>query len=187
MRPDLTDLLSGVQRLLQGEIGPALADPFLQEQAAYASLLLEYAKKAWAREHLAIAAEHADLSACLTAVAAPLEALPGEEGRSLAREVRSALAATAPAAVWVAETELDRVLAVDRERRALLERALAVVESAADRHAADSPGQGALGGEATAASEVGAGVATARAAIDGYLVRAARRRDEVLATLGIAW
>ena len=55
MRPDLGDILSAVQRLLQAEVGPAVSDPFVAEQLMYASLLLEYAKKAWPGEHLAVA------------------------------------------------------------------------------------------------------------------------------------
>src|SRR5690606_8928266 len=60
MRPDLDDILSGVQRLLMNDFIPTLAatTPFLAEQAMYANLMLEYCKKAWPRMHLALAEEH---------------------------------------------------------------------------------------------------------------------------------
>jgi len=175
MRPDLTDLLSGIQRLLQGDISAGLSDPYLQEQAAYASLLLEYAKKAWVREHLAIAEEHADLANCVAAIATHLQALAAAEAQALAADLRAALSGPRLA---IDETPLDRVLAVDRERRALLERTIELVGSSAD-----APGPGA----APAASGDARAIRAVQSAIDAYLVRAAHRRDAALATLGVSW
>jgi hypothetical protein len=165
MRPDLGDVVAGVQRLLQNEMVPALGDPYLQEQAAYASLLLEYVKSAWTREHIAIAEEHADLAACLRAIGSALRANEDAPAQLLADEVSAALEAhVAP----VADTPLDRVLEVDRERRALLEQALRLL---------DGP----------APAPAGRPIAAARDAIDGYLVRTAGRRDAVLRALGVSW
>ncbi|MFM7142372.1 MAG: hypothetical protein ACKOCT_14585 [Alphaproteobacteria bacterium] len=165
MRPDLGDILSAVQRLLQSEVGPAVSDPFVAEQLMYASLLLEYAKKAWPLEHVAVSDEHRDLDATLRAVMPHLAALPGESASRLLREVRSHLGGSAA----VAATEpLDAVLARDREGRALLDRAIPLGGPSDDRAGADARGR-------------------LREAIDAYLVRSARRQEAAIALLGFAW
>jgi len=168
VRPDLSDLVSGVQRLLQTEVLPHLPDGYLQEQTAYATLLLEYVKNAWSREHLAVAEEHADLARCLAALAEALGASAEHEARAVAAAASAALAAHGEA---VADTPLDRVLAIDRERRAIVERAVAALDRS------DAAGRG----------SDGARVAAAQAAIDAYLVGAAWRRDAALKLLGVSW
>lgn len=169
MRPDLTDVLNGLQRLLQSELAPALPDPFLQEQAAYASLLIEHVKASWPGEHLAVGIDHDDLRATLAAIAAPLAELEGGAARELATAVRDALAAPPPT---VAEAPLDQVMAIDREWRGILERTLALL----DDLAAGAP-----------ASPPVAAAGALRAAIDAYLARDAARAEGVLKRLGFGW
>lgn len=165
MRPDLGDVLSAVQRLLQAEVAPALADPFVAEQVMYASLLLEYAKKAWPAEHVAVAAEHQDLDSTLRALLQPLAALPGEAPAVLLREVRAHLGASAglgPSA------RLDDVRSRDREGRALLDRAIGLGSPSPERAGVDAR-------------------ALLRSMTDAYLVRAARRQEAAIALLGFTW
>jgi hypothetical protein len=166
MRPDLGDVVSGVQRLLQTEIVPTLRDEYAQGQATYALILLEYVKSTWSRQHLAVAEEHGDLAATLTAVAGALDGLAEPETAALAAEARAALAGhVAP----VSATPLDAVLEVDRARRDILERCVRLLDALAP-----------------ASLETGAG-ATARSAVDAYLVRAAARQEAALKVLGLIW
>lgn len=166
MRPDLGDLIAGVQRLLQTEIVPALSDPFLQEQAAYASLLLECCRKSWVGEHLAVAAEHDDLRTTLGAMLEGLVRWPDEPAAELAAASRAALAAMD---VVVSQTSLDVVLAADRDGRGCIERAIALLDGLAGSAAQTDPAR------------------SMRASIDAYLVRHAERRHAALAMLGIGW
>jgi hypothetical protein len=119
MRPGLDDILAGVQRLLQNDIVPALlAAPFVAEQALYATVLLEYAKKLWPRLHLALAEEHGDLRATLSAVVAPLRA-ESIDGGTLAAAIAADLDG---ATTDVAATTLDALaVRVPGYARALVE------------------------------------------------------------------
>lgn len=166
MRPDLSDLLSGVQRLLQGEIVPALSDPFAQEQATFAFLLLEYVKKAWPREHLVVREEHEDLCATLAEITTRAAELPSAEARALADALG---ALTAASDVPASEVPLDSLLAADRERRAALEKAVELVDRL-------EQGTGS-----------GPSIEALRASIDGYLARQAARHEAALRVLGVGW
>jgi len=157
-KPDIGDILAGVQRLLQGELVPALAgEPFLAEQAMYATLVLEYCKKAWPRVHLAFAEEHRDLCDTLRRAAEELERDPGSA--AFAASLRAAVDANAsdPAA-----TPLD-VLAA--HSRALREHVSRTVELLAGREDASA----------------------ARAVVDAYLARLAARQGDELQLLGLNW
>ncbi len=164
MRPDLDDVLSAVQRLLQAEVMPSVADPFVAEQVMYASLLLEYAKKAWPIEHQAVSEEHRDLDATLRALMPLLAALPGAVAADLLREVRAHLSATAAEG----SASLDAVLARDREGRGLLDRAIPLGRASSEPAGADAR-------------------AKLRATVDAYLGRAARRQEAAIALLGFTW
>ncbi|HEY8517211.1 MAG TPA: hypothetical protein VIS07_17010 [Candidatus Binatia bacterium] len=161
-RPDLADILSGVQRLLVNDVVPALADqPFLAEQAMYASVVLEYCKKTWTRAHLAFAEEHADLRATLETV---LQALRDEpDARELCATVARALE---DARCDVATTALDVVAEHARTLRGEVSR---VVAWLGDRPASTPATQ------------------AVRAATDGYLARLAERQQRELQALGISW
>ena len=171
MRPDLSDVLSGVQRLLGGEVSAAVSDPFVQEQLAYVALLLEHVKSSWPSEHLAVAAEHDDLRATLAAIVDPLGSVAGSAAAEVARAVHAALATASPS---VAETPLDQVLAVDREWRQLVENAVAAIDDVLRAGASESSG----------AAGAAQGV---RSAIDAYLARNAARTEAVLLRLGFGW
>lgn len=165
MRPDLDDILSGVQRLLMSDFVPALAaNPFLAEQALYANLILEYCKKAWPRVHLTLAEEHGDLCATLGAVHAAL-ARDGA-ATALAAEIAAALEGGASD---VARSTLDVLARRNQSLRELVTRVVAHLDRA---------GAGAAGK---------AGVAAARAATDAYLARHARRQYAELELLGLIW
>ena len=125
MRPDLGDVLSTVQRLLQAEISPALEDPFVREQVMYATLLLEYAKKAWPIEHRAIADEHRDLDTTLRALLPHLASLPGDVPAGNARADRP-------------DAALDAIMERDRGGRQLVDRAVALGTPSSERVAADA-------------------------------------------------
>jgi len=157
-KPDIGDILSGVQRLLQGELVPALAEqPFLAEQAMYATLILEYCKKAWPRVHLAFVEEHRDLCDTLRGVA--LELARDAETAGFAATLREALERHA---CDPAVTPLD---VVAERSRALREHASRTVELLSGRDDG-SP---------------------ARRALDAYLARLAARQRAELDLLGIAW
>lgn len=164
MRPDLGDILSAVQRLLQSEVAPSVADPFVAEQLMYATLLLEYAKKAWPVEHESVVEEHRDLDSTLRALMPLLAALPGPAASDLLRDVRGHLAASSADG----SKPLDAILSRDREGRGLLDRAVPLGRSSAERAGADAR-------------------ARLRETVDGYLVRAARRQEEAIALLGFSW
>lgn len=164
MRPDLDDVLSGLQRLLMNDFVPALAatQPFLAEQAMYANLLLEYCRKSAPALHLALAEEHGDLRATLAAAAAALR------GDTAAHDIVAALDADlATGALDVARTTLDQLAARNRELRDLVSRVVVFLGA----------GAGESGGTRTAA----------RAATDAYLVRAAGRQYADLQQLGLIW
>jgi len=165
MRPELGDVLSAVQRLLQSEVAPSVSDPFVAEQLLYASLLLEYAKKAWPVEHLSIGEEHRDLESTLRALMPSLASLPGETAAELLREVRGHLGASAADG---AALSLEQVLARDREGRRLLDRAIPLGVASADRAGAEAR-------------------IRLRNTVDAYLVRAARRQEAAIALLGFSW
>lgn len=157
-RPGLDDVLSGVQRLLQTEIVPALAEqPFLVEQVMYATAVLEYCKKAWPRAHLALAEEHTDLCATLRAVAE--QAREVEDAGAFAAELRAAVEAEAsdPAA-----TPLDVLAEKNRTLRKEVSRAV--------QRLAERPDAG-----------------EARRLLDAYLARLAARQRAELELLGINW
>lgn len=165
MRPDLDDVLAGLQRLLVNDFLPALAasQPFLAEQAMYANLLLEYCRKSWPLVHLALAEEHGDLCATLAAAAGALRA--DADARDLVAALDAELTA---GATRVAETPLDQLAARNRALRDLVSR-IVVFLDAHDDVQAGSPG------------------ATARAATDAYLARAADRQYADLQQLGLIW
>ena len=165
MRPDLGDVLSAVQRLLQSEVAPSVTDPFVAEQLLYASLLLEYAKKAWPLEHISVAEEHRDLDTTLRALMPSLASLPGETAAELLREVRGHLGASAADGT---ELSLEQVLARDREGRGLLDRAIPLGAASADRAGAEARTR-------------------LRSTVDAYLVRAARRQEAAISLLGFSW
>ena len=165
MRPDLDDVLSGLQRLLLNEFLPALAatQPFLAEQAMYANLLLEYCRKSGPVVHLALAEEHGDLCATLAAAAGALR------GEADARDVVAALdAELAAGAIRVADTPLDQLAARNRTLRELVSRVVVFLD-------------------VRAASGTSAAPDAARAATDAYLVRAAGRQYADLQQLGLIW
>jgi hypothetical protein len=157
MRPDLDDILAGVQRLLLNDLVPALAEkPFLAEQAMYANLVLDYCRKTWSRAHVVLAEEHADLRATLAAVARQLGS--GEDAEGLAAGIRRALDETR---CEVATTTLDVVAAHNRTLRAEVSGAVAQL--------ADAP------------------ASAARTMLDGYLERLAQRQHRELELMGILW
>jgi len=157
MRPDIDDILSGVQRLLQNDLVPALAaQPFLVEQAMYANLILEYCKKTWTRAHLALAEEHADLRDTLLAATRELAIDPA--AADLTAGIRRALD---EAACDVAATTLDVVAARNRALREQVTRAVEYLE-AHPRPAAS-------------------------ARIEAYLARLAQRQYRELQQLGLTW
>ncbi|MEW6268289.1 MAG: hypothetical protein AB1689_03210 [Thermodesulfobacteriota bacterium] len=161
-RPDIDDILSGVQRLLMNDLAPALAEqPFLAEQAMYASLVLEYCKKAWPRAHVTLAEEHADLRATLDAVGRALR--EDADAHERCGTIGRALDETR---CEVASTALDVVAAYNRTLRAEVSRIVTWLEG----RPASTP--------ATLA---------ARAATDAYLGRLADRQHRELQTLGISW
>ena len=165
MRPDLGDVLSTVQRLLQAEISPALEDPFVREQVMYATLLLEYAKKAWPIEHRAIADEHRDLDTTLRALLPHLASLPGDVPAGLLRDVRAHLAASSADRP---DAALDAIMERDRGGRQLVDRAVALGTPSSECVAADARER-------------------LHTTIDGYLVRSASRQEAAIALLGFAW
>lgn len=168
MRPDLDDILSGVQRLLMNDFIPTLAatTPFLAEQAMYANLMLEYCKKAWPRMHLALAEEHGDLCATLGAAAGALRADPSPAGSA---EVAAAIDdALAGGPSDVTRTTLDALAARNRALRELVSRVVTALDA----------GDG---------SQTGAAPHPARTATDAYLVRAAARQYRELEALGLNW
>ncbi len=157
-RPGLDDVLSGVQRLLQSEIAPALAEqPFLVEQVMFAAAILEYCKKAWPRAHLALAEEHADLCATLRAVAEQASAL--QDVGAFAAELRAAVEAQASDP---ATTPLDQLAERNRALRDQVSRAVTLL--------AERPDAG-----------------EARGLLDAYLGRLAARQRAELELLGIGW
>lgn len=163
MRPDIDDLLSGVQRLLMNDFLPALATtaPFLAEQAMYANLLLDYCRKSGPGVHLALAEEHGDLRATLGTAAGALRAEP------TARDVVAALdTELSGAATDVTRTTLDALATRNRTLRELLSRVIVFLD---------------------AQSDAGAARQAARAATDAYLVRAADRQYASLQQLGLIW
>lgn len=160
MRPDLGDILSGLQRLLQNDLVPGLATPFLAEQAMYATLVLEYCKKTWPRVHLALAEEHGDLRATLDALASQLGALP--TATDLAATIRKALAANA---VDVAATTLDVVEEKNRALNEVVSEAVLLLDAHAENGTSDA----------------------ARATVDAYLRRHATRQKRELDALGLSW
>jgi hypothetical protein len=165
MRPDLSDILAGVQRLLAQEIVPALGgSPYLQEQATMACVLLEHCRNLWPRIHLAVASEHADLCATLdrlppllTAAGKPALGVLAEELRTTLDRDRS-LASSRP---------LTAVLEVDRGLRELLSRATRLLGEPA-------PGENAA-------------CNAARDEIAAYLRRFAAREAELVSALGLGW
>lgn len=176
MRPDLDDVLSGVQRLLLNDFLPALAaaEPFLAEQAMYANLILEYCKKSWPTLHLSLAEEHGDLCATLAVAAGALRG----DGRAV--EVVGAVdAATTSGVTDVTSTSLDALAARNGMLRELVSRVVILLD-AQESAASDDPQR------ATSPVTDGARQA-ARAATDAYLVRAARRQYANLQQLGLIW
>jgi hypothetical protein len=168
MRPDLGDVLAGVQRLLSDEIYPALAaSPYQQEQLTFASLLLELVKNSWARAHLAIAAEHGDLRATLSRVAECLAPVAGGELETFARSVREKLADT-PASV--VQHPLDEILAAGRTLREAVSAGVVLLDAQDAAGAADEAPR-----------------ARARAEIDAYLCRFAERESAWVGGLGLGW
>ena len=167
MRPDIDDVLSGVQRLLLNDFLPALAAsaPLLAEQAMYANLILEYGKKLAPTQHLALAEEHGDLCATLGSSAAALRA------DTAATDVVAAIdAELAAGRTDVAGTTLDVVATRNRALRELVSRVIVHL----DRH--DDP-----------ASVAAAAHGVARATTDAYLVRAADRQYAALQQRGLIW
>lgn len=165
MRPDLDDILSGVQRLLQTDFVPALMQsaPFLAEQAVYATLVLEYCKKTWPRLHLVLAEEHGDLNATLGTAADQLAGDPA--GHALATAIHAELASDVTS---VATSTLDVLARRNESLRALVSR---VVELLDERPAL----------------EAGSALAAARATTDAYLARHAARQYAELQALGLNW
>jgi hypothetical protein len=165
MRPDLDDVLAGLQRLLLNNLLPALATsaPFLAEQAMYANLLLDYCRKSWPRLHLALAEEHGDLCATLAAAAGALR--PEAAARDLVAAVDGELA---QGAADVTRTALDALAARNRTLRDLVARTVALLDAQAELPS-------------------GSAWAAARAAVDAYLVRAAGRQYADLQQLGLIW
>jgi len=164
MRPDPSDLLAGVQRLLAQEIVPALAGtPYLQEQATMACVLLEHCRNLWPRLHLVVAAEHDDLCRTLDRLAPVLAA--GDAGlAALAEEVRAMLDRDRRAAT---DRPLTEVLETDRGLRELVARATRLL------------------GEPVAGESVER--RTARAEISAYLCRFAAREADLVSALGLGW
>jgi hypothetical protein len=163
MRPNLDDILAGVQRLLQNDLVPALATtPFLAEQAMYATLLLEYGKKLWPRLHLALAEEHGDLRATLATVVAQLAADPAAATLAIAIE-RQLLEPTTD----VASSTLDVLAARNASLRDAVSQAVALLDEREAEHAAP--------------------LEAVRATIDAYLQRHAARQYHELEVLGISW
>jgi hypothetical protein len=165
MRPSLDDILSGVQRLLQNDLVPALvATPFLVEQTLYATLLLEYGKKLSPRLHLVLAEEHGDLRATLAAVVAPLRS-DSPDGATLAGAITGRLDDTTSD---VASSTLDVLAQRNVSLRALVSEVVALL----DAHDTPSPS---------------APFEAARAIIDAYLRRHAARQHHELQVLGVSW
>jgi hypothetical protein len=165
MRPSLDDILSGVQRLMQNDLVPALAaTPFLAEQALYATLLLEYGKKLWPRLHLTLAEEHGDLRATLAAVVAELRP-QSADGASLAGAVAAQLDEPP---IDLSTSTLD-VLA---QRNAALRGTVSEIVALLDAHTTEPPS---------------APLEAARATIDAYLQRHAARQHHELEALGLSW
>jgi len=166
MRPDLDDILGGVQRLLQSDFVPALMQsaPFLAEQAMFATLVLEYCKKTWPRLHLALAEEHGDLSATLAAVAERLA--EDGAGHALATAIRSELAGDV---ADVTTSTLDVLARRNESLRALVSRVVELLDAA------------------TEPARSGGALAVARATTDAYLARHAARQQRELEVLGLNW
>jgi hypothetical protein len=165
MRPDPSDLLAGVQRLLAQEIVPALAGtPYLQEQATMACVLLEHCRNLWPRLHLVVTAEHDDLRRTLERLA-PVVAAAGD----------AALAALAQE--FGATLDRDRSVATDRPLTDVLEsdRGLRELVSRATR----------LLGEPVTGESVER--RTARDVISAYLCRFAAREADLVSALGLGW
>jgi hypothetical protein len=169
MRPDLDDILSGVQRLLMNDFVPALmsATPFLAEQALYANLVLEYCKKAWPRMHLALAEEHGDLCATLGTAAGALRGAGATPGA--AAVVAAIDAELAGGASDVTCSTLDTLAQRNRTLRELVSRVVVLLDAASD------------------AARPGEPPHAARTATDAYLVRAAARQYRELTSLGLNW
>ncbi len=163
MRPDLDDLLAGLQRLLMNDFVPALATtaPFLAEQAMYANLLLEYCRKSAPGLHLALAEEHGDLRATLGTTAGALRADP--DTRDVVTALDAELSGTA---TDVTRTTLDALAARNRTLRELVSRVVVFLDAQSDAGGANQ---------------------AARAATDAYLVRAADRQYASLQQLGLIW
>ena len=165
MRPDPSDLIAGVQRLLAQEIVPALADtPYLQEQATMACVLLENCRNLWPRLHLVVGAEHDDLCATLDRLAPPLAAAADTGLAALAREVRAAIDRDRSAAT---DRPLTEVLETDRGLRELVSRATRLL------------------GDPVAGESVER--RTARDEISAYLCRFAAREADLVSALGLGW
>jgi len=165
MRPDIDDILSGVQRLLQSEFVPALMQsaPFLAEQAMYATLVLEYCKKTWPRLHLVLAEEHGDLNATL---AIAVDHLAGDDaGHALATAIRAELSGDVTS---VATSTLDVLARRNESLRALVSRVVELLDARVEA-AAGTP------------------LAAARASTDAYLARHAARQYAELQALGLNW
>lgn len=165
MRPDLDDVLSGVQRLLLNDFVPALArvEPFLAEQAMYANLILEYCKKSWPTLHLVLAEEHGDLCATLTAAAGALrdDGSASETVAAIDRELASGI-------TEVARTSLDALAARNRALRDVVSRVVILLDAQPTSAAASAH-------------------KAARSVTDAYLVRAASRQYASLQQLGLIW
>jgi len=164
MRPDLGDILSGIQRLLTNDLVPALAaTPFLAEQSMYATLVLEYCKKAWPGLHLALAEEHGDLLATLGTAAERLA--QDSTAHALATAIRGELDGDV---AGVTTSTLDVLAKRNESLRALVSRAIELLDAGTEP-AAGSP------------------LHAARATIDAYLARHAARQHRELELLGLSW
>ena len=166
MRPDLDDILGGVQRLLQNDFVPALSTtaPFLAEQAMYATLILEYCKKTWPRLHLVLAEEHGDLNATLGNAA---EQLAQEDaGHALATAIRAELSGDV---ADVTTSTLDVLARRNESLRALVSRVVELLDASAAEPTSGTP------------------LAAARTTTDAYLARHAARQYRELQALGLNW
>ncbi|MDP3937106.1 MAG: hypothetical protein Q8R92_03115 [Deltaproteobacteria bacterium] len=118
MRPDVSDILSGIQRTLMEEILPDLASDRGRERLTSVLFLLQHCMARWDRVGGFLKEEHDDLSGVLERIAAARAA--GEATGPLAdilREIESAVA-TAPGNE--APDAIEELRASVRERRAML-------------------------------------------------------------------